>query len=169
MKTRELLTFLILILLVDGVSGYRTAIGGELIINGNPAPDGMKVDARVDGHKIAQTTTKHGAYMLNIEDVQDFIYKKAEIYVNNSKVAETIVSTDKFTEKNIQVNTGETTSSSTTTTIAYTTTTTEDKTGVVGMMVNFSVSNMATILGLMLLSILFASMIREHMEKKDAG
>jgi len=169
MKTRGLLTFLILILLVDGVSGYKTAIGGKLEINGEPAPDGMKVEARVDDKTIAESTTKQGAYMLSIVDAQDFMYKKVAIYVSNSKAAETIISTDKFMEKNIQVNAVEKTTSSTTTTTAYTTTTTERETGVVGMMVAFSVSNMATILGLMLLLLLFTSMIREYMEKKDAG
>ncbi|OYT53241.1 MAG: hypothetical protein B6U72_06485 [Candidatus Altiarchaeales archaeon ex4484_2] len=169
MKTRGLLTILILILLVGGASGYKTAVGGKLEINGKPAPDGIKVEARVDDKTIAESTTKQGAYMLSIENAQDFMYKKVGIYVNNNKASETIVSTKKFMEKNIQVNTVETTTSSTTTTTSYTTTTTERETGVVGMMVAFSVSNMATILGLLILLLIFVSIVREHMEKKDAG
>jgi len=169
MKTRSLFTLLIVILLVYGVSGYKTAVGGSLEVNGEPAPDGIKVELRIDGKIIAETSTKQGAYMLSIEDAQEIMYKKAQLYVDNSKAADTMISTNKFIEKNIKLTTMETTTSSTTTTTSYTTTSTVKETGVVGMIVDFSVGNMATILGFLILLTLFVSMIREYMDKKDAS
>jgi len=154
-----MLTFLIFILLVDSVCAYKIAVGGTVKLDDKPAPDGIKITAQLEGKILAESTTKQGAYMLTIENAQELMYKQIDLFVENKITAQTMVTEDKYIEKNIKIISQKTTTS--TQKAQPTTTTTIQETGIVGLITQYAPVNIATILGLLILLILFISIIRD--------
>ena len=68
MKNKFLLLFVILFTIMQMVSGDGPDVGipnfftGSVTVNGNPAPDGLLISAKIDGNDVATTITRSGYY-----------------------------------------------------------------------------------------------------------
>jgi hypothetical protein len=58
----SILTFLLLSSIALAIPGIPNAFYGYVIVNGNPAPDGTVVIAKINNIEVARTTTKDGKY-----------------------------------------------------------------------------------------------------------
>jgi hypothetical protein len=58
----SILTFLLLSSIASAVPGIPNLFYGYVIVNGNPAPDGTIITAKIDNVEVARTTTKDGKY-----------------------------------------------------------------------------------------------------------
>ncbi len=179
MKIRKLLILFVLsilfILLFVNVNAYKIAIGGELIIDGKPASIGTEVIAKVNNIELGRCTVeKEGAYMVTINNAEGYVYKYVDLYVNGIKIDKRVMlKTNRFENLNIDLKTYKinhniiNTITSTTTTVTGTTinNTTKTTIGIVGRIVEFSQSNFATVLGILLIILLFISVLKESKSK----
>jgi hypothetical protein len=110
-----LITVILFSNLVFAVPGIPNAFYGTVTLNGNPAPDGTVVTAKINGVEVARTTTKNGKYgyspVFYVDDPNNDLCiggcPVIHFYVNGIDTGKTAIFCNGcVTEVNLSVNTG---------------------------------------------------------------